>query len=484
MRTAIKLIGVSIAFSGTAVVFTYPELKESTHQLLSAAKRLSRISTTAASIAIDYSFGVTQDTHARNAERLKEVLRANGGIYVKFGQCIAQLDLLVPTEYSQTMKSLFSEAQISPFSDVKATVEEELGRPIDELFREFDQEPIASASLAQVHKAILHTGEEVAVKVQHRWIQRQYPGDVKVLTSLLRIGKRLYSEFDYLWLADAMKHSVQQELDFTIEAQNSRRCARVFLGNRYVKVPTVYDAVSTGRVMTMEYIKGVQVNDIEALQKTGINLADLSRTLSGAFNHMVFNHGLVHCDPHPGNILVCPVHTFWGTRAQVVILDHGLYRELTPDFLKSYRALWRAIFARDEANIKLHSERFGVTDLYPLLAGMLTGHSWENLMETSTLEDLYNPLGNPEQKEDLRQNVMEWRKEINDILGSVHNHFVLLFKTFEWLRSIDAELGTPVNTMKIVADYCTRDSPFMSRWALWLKLWAAGVWLHVQSIFV
>mmetsp|Transcript_19105 Transcript_19105/g.34763 ORF Transcript_19105/g.34763 Transcript_19105/m.34763 type:complete len:485 (-) Transcript_19105:39-1493(-) len=484
MLTAIKLVGLTTVITGTAVVATYPELRESTGELLRAGKRLGRITATAANIAFDYSFGVTHDTHTRNAERLKEVLRTNGGIYVKFGQCIAQLDLLVPEEYSKTMKSLFSEAQVSPFSDVKATLEEELKQPLEAVFKEFDNEPIASASLAQVHRAVLHSGKEVAVKVQHRWIRKQYPGDVKVLTALLGIGKRLFSDFDYLWLADAMKYSVQQELDFTTEAHNSRKCAAVFVGNRYVKVPSVYDNLSTDRVLTMEFIKGIKVNDIESLQKSGIHLADLSKTLSGAFNHMVFNHGLVHCDPHPGNILVRPIRSFWGIRAQVVILDHGLYRELTPEFLSSYRALWRAIFARDEENIKLYAERFGVTDLYPLLAGMLTGHSWEDLMETTTLEALYNPLGDAMMKEDLRQNVMEWRKEINDILGSVHNHFVLLFKTFEWLRAIDAELGTPVNTMNILADYCTRDTSFIDRWTLWLKLWAAGVWLRLHSIFL
>ena len=387
---------------------------------------------------------------------------------MKLGQVIALLDLVVPHEYTNAMKPLLNNAPESDFKVVKSVIEEDLEKSIDEVFIEFDEIPLASASLAQVHRAKLRTGEEVAVKVQHKWIREQYPGDIDIMERLTKLGRMIFKDFDFLWVIEGLRESSHQELNFKIEAKNAIRCGQIFKNDPLVKVPKVHTKYSSGRVLTMELMTGVSISDIESIQKMGISLKDTAYTLSRAFNEMIFIHGFIHCDPHPGNIYVRPVRRWFRTRAQIIILDHGLYKELSKEKLKTYRSMWMNIIMQDEEGMKRSAEEMGVKSMYPLLAGMMVGRPWDDIMDTTVgLERLRNARGFENEKEALKIHAKTWFHEINQVLAKMDNEFILVFKTFEWLRSIDADLGADVNTIQIIADYITRDTSIFTR--LWFK---------------
>jgi aarF domain-containing kinase len=468
----VKLSLLSSALFG-GLYYSFPLFRENPREFASSSRRFLRMSTTAAQIAFNYSLrGVSSETHAHNANLLFETLKINGGIFIKLGQVLALLDLVIPNEYCDVMKPMLNQAPVSAFSSVKEVIECELHSDLSTVFVEFEEQPIASASLAQVHRARLRTGEEVAVKVQHKWVRSQFPGDIKLLEVLAKLGKRIFPSFDYLWIIQDLKKSSREELDFVAEARNAQRCFKIFEKDEQVLVPKMYLEHSSGRVLTMELMTGVKVNEVEEIKAMGLDLKDVAYTLSRAFNEMIFVHGFIHCDPHPGNIFVRKVRIGMRNRAQIVLLDHGLYRELSKKQLHSYREMWRAIINQDEKAMKKAASELGINSMYPLLAGMMVGRAWDDIMDNSLgLERLRNARAYHDEKEALKTHAKQWHKEINHILGKIDNEIVLLFKTFEWLRANDAALGAPINTIGIIAQYVTVQDSFWKRFWLRLKLW-------------
>ena len=287
-----------------------------------AAVRLARDVATAAAIVADYKLslrgapasGPERDAilsacHARGAERLLRLCFANGGIYTKLGQHLGQLDHLVPPEYVATMRAhLLDRCPVSSYDEVAAIVAEDLGAPPEELFAEFARDPIASASLAQVHEARSKDGRRLAVKVQHAGLRESCDADIRTVEALVRGARAVFPDFNYQWLVDEIKENLPKELDFRHEAANAERCRRNLASprsrvRRRVHVPDVDRALTSRRVLTMEFIDGARVTDAEALRARGISRRGLARLVAEAFNEMVFIHGDVHCDPHAANLV-------------------------------------------------------------------------------------------------------------------------------------------------------------------------------------
>jgi aarF domain-containing kinase len=149
----------------------------------------------------------------------------------------------MPQEYIEAFEPMCMKAPTTPFEDVRSIIELETGKKLEETYSEFSERPIASASLAQVHKARLRsTGEIVAVKVQHKWIKEQVPGDLRMIEFATDVARKIFPDFKYSWLAEEFRAKLPLELDFRLEARNCRRCADMFKGNKRVKVPKVFDA--------------------------------------------------------------------------------------------------------------------------------------------------------------------------------------------------------------------------------------------------
>ncbi|BDA50400.1 AarF domain-containing protein kinase 1 [Coccomyxa sp. Obi] len=394
--------------------------------------------------------------HERSADRLQRLCFANGGIYIKLGQHIAQLDHLLPEEYVLTMRrTMLDQCPVSPYAEVARIVKEDLGSTPEELFASFEHDPIASASLAQVHRATAHDGRQLAVKVQHAGLRDSCTADTLTVEFLVKAVHLLFPKFDYNWLVDQIKESLPQELDFSVEVANAERCRKNFSSKQSrvrgrVAVPEILHPLSSKRVLTMEFVTGANVCDKAALARMGLKASDVARLVSETFNEMIFIFGDIHCDPHAANMLIRKKHG----KAELVLLDHGLYKRITDDFRRQYAGLWRALVFGDAEGIKAHAAAMNAADSYKFFAGMLTMRPWDEVTRVSA-DHLY--LGtSPEERKMIQGYAAQFAREISDMLRRIPRPLLLLLKTNDCLRTVDACLGQPVNSFMMTARECTR----------------------------
>lgn len=192
----------------------------------------------------------------------------------------------------------------------------------NELFDTFDDEPLGTASLAQVHRATLKNGQEVAVKVQHPYVLGNSKVDMKTMEYLCKIMSYVFPDFKMQWLVEESKKNLPIELDFLNEGRNAEKVADMFKEIKWLKVPRIFWDISSKRVLVMEYVTGGQVNDLEYIQSNKIDPFDIANKIGQLYSNMIFINGFVHSDPHPGNILVRKTKK---GDTQLILLDHGLY---------------------------------------------------------------------------------------------------------------------------------------------------------------
>ncbi|XP_058847746.1 aarF domain-containing protein kinase 1-like isoform X2 [Acipenser ruthenus] len=219
----------------------------------------------------DY-WAVKSKVHLRSAERLKDLCCANRGTFIKVGQHLGALDYLLPEEYTSTLKILHSRAPQSSLREIEQVIREDLGKEIAQLFVSFEESPQGAASLAQVHKAVLHDGRTVAVKVQHPKVQTQSSKDILVIEFLLKTVTWLFPDFGFMWLIEEAKKNMPLELDFLNEGRNAERVANMLKHFEFLKVPKIHWDLSTKRILTMEFVEGGQVNDLEYMKENCIDV--------------------------------------------------------------------------------------------------------------------------------------------------------------------------------------------------------------------
>jgi predicted unusual protein kinase regulating ubiquinone biosynthesis (AarF/ABC1/UbiB family) len=217
-----------------------------------------------------------------------------------------------------------------PFEEVRERVESELGAPLEQLFLSFEPTPVASASLAQVHRATLRDGRVVAVKVQYPGIDALVHSDLANLDTLFRAVGFVERDFDVMPLLDELTEHVPRELDFVNEARNAEAIGRYFEGRDDLRVPAVVWEYTTARVLVSEFIDGIKINDRARLEAAGIPRECVMRSLVDAYCLQILRHGFFHADPHPGNLLVLPPER--GGPPVVVFLDFGLAKRLPTVF--------------------------------------------------------------------------------------------------------------------------------------------------------
>ncbi|CRK87158.1 CLUMA_CG000967, isoform A [Clunio marinus] len=260
--------------------------------------------------------------HQKAADRILELCCLNRGVYIKVGQHIGALEYLLPIEFVNTMKILHSQAPSNTLEEIYKVIRQDLRRDPSELFDSFDPEPLGVASLAQVHRATLKNGKEVAVKVQHHYVRGNAKVDMHTMEYCIKIMGWLFSDFKFQWLVDESKKNLPIELDFLHEGKNTEKVRRHFEHVKWLKIPKIFWELSTDRVLVMEYCEGGQVNDLKYLKAHNIDPMDVSNKLGILYSNMIFLNGYVHSDPHPGNILV---HKNKKGGTDIVLLDHGLY---------------------------------------------------------------------------------------------------------------------------------------------------------------
>eukprot|EP00887_Chlorella_sp_A99_P007308 scaffold2.g7308.t1 len=436
--------------------------------------------------------------HARGAQRLLDLCFANQGIYIKLGQHIAVLDHLLPEEYVHTMRAhMLDRCPVSSWEQVQAVVREDLGAP--------------------VHVAHDRDGRKLAVKVQHKGLLENSQVDLLTIDWLVWGIKQVAPNFDYTWLVDEAKENLPLELDFLHEAANAERCRAKLAGRACavrgrVVVPEIDHARTSARVLTMEFIEGVKVTDGAGLARLGAAPADVARLISKTFNEMIFTWGDVHVDPHTANLLIrgTPAGArtpawraalpAWlgggdcagggargafggaappGTRQpwQLVLLDHGLYRQLDDTLRIEYAALWRSLIFADEEGIRRHSTALNAGSAYQLFAGMLTQRPWEVITKRRGDADACLALKHTaEERREIQEYASQYAQQIGDLLLRIPRPLLLLLKTNDCLRAVDLALGAGVSNVELRMT-ALRGLTWLAELEDWLRGGSAGAQL-------
>nr|CAD7458716.1 unnamed protein product [Timema tahoe] len=402
-RRLLKYGAVTGALLGTAL-----SLKANQYSLDSiGVVRLGRAATT---------------VHKTAAEKLLALCCTNRGVYIKVGQHIGALDYLLPKEYVETMKVLHSHAPCSKLEEIKRVLREDLKQDPMDIFMDFDPEPLGTASLAQVHKATL--------KVPY--VRGNSLVDMKTMEVLVKLVAWAFPDFQFQWLAEETKRNVPIELDFSQEGHNAEKVGSMFRDYTWLKVPRIYWELSTKRVLTMEYLEGGQVNDLNYIRDNKIDPYEVSDKLSQLYSQMIFIHGFVHSDPHPGNILVRKSPK---EGVEIVLLDHGLYAVLTNEFRYQYSNLWLSILNSDKEAMKKNCDNLGVGDLYGLFVCMVAGRTWD-----AVLSGLEKTKFTTNEREMFEKEIPNLLPQISDVLAKVNRQMLLILKTNDLMRGVEATL--------------------------------------------
>lgn len=337
---------------------------------------------------------------------------------------------VLPKEYSTHLKVLQDSVTPRPWADVQRTLEQDFGSDVATMFRHIDAEPIAAASLAQVHRATTLDGQDVAVKVQYPGLQRQMHGDLWTMRTLLRVVGKAFPAFEFSWMLPEFEKNLIDELDFRKEANNAAEIAALLSDRSDVYIPATVQALSSSRVHTMEFIDGVKVTDLDGLRGLDIDPADIATTVSSTFGDMTFCHGLVHCDPHPGNLLV---RRSKATGApQLVILDHGMYRRLDGGFRAAYCRLWQALILRDDDLLHASARELGIGQYAELLPFMF---SYRSAAQKAKMK---KAAAEPNEKVLGRKYTMS---DLNDLFASLPRDMLFVLRTLDLSRSVNIALG-------------------------------------------
>jgi ubiquinone biosynthesis protein len=269
------------------------------------------------------AMGADAPLHDR-PHRLRLVCEDLGPTFVKLGQVLSTRPDILPEAYTFELAALRDDVRPFPFRQVETILAEEYRRPLNEVFRTLEPEPVASASISQVHRAVLTDGRTVALKIRRPDITKVVQADLDILKNLAQLAERrlpFLAPYKPLSLAREFERSLKRELDFTIERRTMQRTASQFEGDPTAHIPFTIDEYSTTRVIAMEFIEGVRVDDLAGIRDLGLDSAEVAQTGARILLKQIFQFGFFHADPHPGNLRVLP----GGVLAP---LDYGMFGQL------------------------------------------------------------------------------------------------------------------------------------------------------------
>ncbi len=364
------------------------------------------------------------------AERLRLALEELGPTFIKFGQILSTRHDLIPEEYILELSKLQDTVAPFEYSEAKKLIEREIGKKIEDVFSSFNPQPIAAASIGQVHRATLADGKEVAVKVMRPGVEDVIETDLSILMSLARFAEKHIKEskfFNPVGFVDEFSRVIRQEIDYSHEAQNADRFYSNFTGVTTVKIPKIYWEYTTKHVLTQEYSEGVKISDIAQIDALGLDKKKLTIDLANAYLKMVFEDGFYHADPHPGNILV-------SREGIIIFLDFGMAGHLDP------------VLHENLVNLIISIQRNDIDFLIEALSeiGLISDVGSESPMLRIKLEELLNKYYS------LSTRLIDPTAFLRDIIhifaksrGKIPSNIMLLSKTLmirdEISRKLDPE---------------------------------------------
>lgn len=282
--------------------------------------------------------------------RLRKLLIKLGPTFVKLGQVLSLRPDILPPDWCSELAKLTDTVPSFASAEAKEVIETELKKPTHKLFKKFEEKPLAAASLAQVHKAVLFNGEKVAVKIERPGIQTVIEKDIHIMLYIAKMIEEHLPEWKVYRPVAVVKEfadTVMRELDFTVEAIHAKRFARMFADDPSVKVAKVYNEYSTKNVLTMELIEGVKVDDSHGFKRENIDTKVLAQNGVNAFLRQVFIEGFFHADPHPGNYFAMPGNIF-------AFVDYGMVGRLNTDNRRELASLFISFINKDSESAIAH----------------------------------------------------------------------------------------------------------------------------------
>ena len=363
-----------------------------------------------------------------------------GPTFVKFGQLLSTRPDVLPPDIIAELRGLQDDVRPFPIADVEKVIEEDLGLTIDQLFAEFDEKPIAAASIGQVHRATLPNGKQVAVKVQRPGAPRQIEADVALLYQAARIAKERVRALDFIdahQLVDEFARSIRQELDYRLEARNADTFHRNFAGHPHVRVPRVFWSYTRSRVLTLEWIDGIQVADLDPEHWSLEDRRDIAYLMTETWMTMIFRHGFFHGDPHPANVLVL------GHGEQIGLVDFGAVGKLTDDDISKLTRMFIDAAAENVEALPRRLAELGVR--YP--------KEREEEFLAELREMYYRYYGASLAEIDPLQVIREAFQLIYSMNLRLPTRFLLLDKAIATLGSVGVDLYPDFNVFEVATPY-------------------------------
>jgi ubiquinone biosynthesis protein len=382
---------------------------------------------------------VLEGTASERGKHLRELLDELGPTFVKFGQLLSMRPDVLPPDIIAELRGLQDDVRPFAYEHVERVIQEELGQPIERLFVEFDPKPLAAASIGQVHRAVLPNGHTVAVKVQRPGAPEQIEADLGLLYQAARIVKERVRALDFVdvrEVVDEFARAIRQELDYRLEGRNAEQLHRNFAGHPHVRVPRVYWSYSGARVLTLEFIDGMQLADIEHAGYSLDERKRLAEVIAEAWMTMIFRDGFFHGDPHPANILVI--------RPDLIgLVDFGLAGKLTEDDVSKATRLFI-----DVANENVDDLPKRLSDL-----GVRYPKEREEEFRTEISDLYYRYYGARLSEIDPLQVIREVFGVIYSLNLRLPTRFIILDKAVATLASVGVELYPDFNVFEVAKPY-------------------------------
>ena len=407
---------------------------------------------------------LADQVHRKNAQRVLAAIVDLQGLFIKVGQLISVMANLLPDAFRKELETLQDSAPPRPFSEIATRLREEFGgKSPQEIFTEFDETPVASASIGQVHVARLRSGEKVAVKVQYPDIETIVATDLRALERISRLAARLLPDWGWNVIYGEIQKMVMSELDYRQEAESMTAIAANFTGRADVLIPRVFSDYSTGRVLITQWMDGVKVGDLAGLAGLGIDRVKAGRLCIEAYCKQIFIDGVYHADPHPGNLLLA-AGAGGGGDPVLVFLDFGATARISPGMRKGIVSFLQGAVTRDVGRIVAAMKEMGFISRHAdhEVFDRVIQHFYEHFrshmrfqeFSTGTISAGLDLRGQISTLFDLRQLDVS----LSDLRDAFHvpREWVLLERTLLLLLGVCTTLAPELNPSEVIQPYVDR----------------------------
>lgn len=424
-------------------------------------------------LSLDYKLHFNEDydvdlLHERNAQRIYDLIIENKGLYIKLGQMIAVQGIMFPKHYQDKFKLLFDKAPVESWETCDKILKQELGENYEnELFIKLDKNAIASASVAQVHKAILKNGDEVAVKIQKNSVSRQLESDLFTFKSIMLFYGWLFEmplEKTINYICDKMR----EELNFKNEYKNAIMVTNLikndkeFSNSNQFYIPKYYENFSTKKILISEWMNAELIGKYKDLENEGFNLTTIMSQITKIYARQVFTWGVVHCDLHPGNLMVRKIkiknNNFFtklfikeNEIQQLVILDHGLYEHFTPTFKRQYSEFWKYSMEKNYTKTQniLNAWGMNADEMIMTLAGLGDRNSETMLAHIEKMKNM-----------NYFEKQLILKERMKDFFSNTDKFplcLVFVMRSMRIVQGLNRNFGAPVNRLAILVDEANKN---------------------------